>query len=195
MPTGYTCIIEDKDGTTFREYALRCARAFGACIMQRDDDSNEPPKPRLPDQRYVESLAKAERDLRELESSTPASFYAKWRTEVMEVDRRNAEYRREHAVKAARYAKMRAQVEAWSPPTLEHRGLKEFMLGQIDVSHRADEEPYQAHVAESEEAYRLEQLELARDRVASLRQRVAEDAESANKSTDWLTRLEASLPR
>ena len=44
MPTGYTAIIEDKPGLTLREFALRCARGMGACIMQRDDNMDEPPK-------------------------------------------------------------------------------------------------------------------------------------------------------
>lgn len=42
MPTGYTADI--KDGITFRDFALRCARAFGATIMQRDEDISIPPR-------------------------------------------------------------------------------------------------------------------------------------------------------
>jgi hypothetical protein len=46
MPTGYTAMIEEREDVTFREFALTCARAFGACIMQRDNSLAEPPKPR-----------------------------------------------------------------------------------------------------------------------------------------------------
>ena len=35
MPTGYTDKI--KDGITFKEYAMGCARAFGALITMRDN--------------------------------------------------------------------------------------------------------------------------------------------------------------
>ncbi|MBS3155164.1 hypothetical protein J4404_01555, partial [Candidatus Woesearchaeota archaeon] len=36
MPTGYTYIIGEKD-ITFKEFALRCARGFGALVEMRDD--------------------------------------------------------------------------------------------------------------------------------------------------------------
>jgi hypothetical protein len=35
MPTGYTDKI--KDGISFEEFVLSCARQFGACISMRDD--------------------------------------------------------------------------------------------------------------------------------------------------------------
>lgn len=35
MPTGYTACI--KDGVSFKEFAMGCARAFGACISMRDE--------------------------------------------------------------------------------------------------------------------------------------------------------------
>lgn len=40
MPTGYTHKI--KDGMTFKEYALRCARNFGALMDMRDDPMDAP---------------------------------------------------------------------------------------------------------------------------------------------------------
>ena len=42
MPTGYTADIQDGKITTLREYALSCARAFGALIMMRDDPHDAP---------------------------------------------------------------------------------------------------------------------------------------------------------
>ena len=44
MPTGYTADIYEGNDVSFRDFALKCARAFGACIEQRDDDANDKPK-------------------------------------------------------------------------------------------------------------------------------------------------------
>jgi len=41
MPTGYTTDIYNGKDVSFRDFALNCARAFGACIMQRDDPADE----------------------------------------------------------------------------------------------------------------------------------------------------------
>lgn len=40
MPTGYTAAI--KYGITFKEFALDCARNFGACISMRDEPRETP---------------------------------------------------------------------------------------------------------------------------------------------------------
>lgn len=40
MPTGYTDAI--KDGISFNQFILSCARAFGALITMRDEPSSVP---------------------------------------------------------------------------------------------------------------------------------------------------------
>ena len=37
MPTGYTMILTEEKEIDFKEFALRCARNFGALIMMRDE--------------------------------------------------------------------------------------------------------------------------------------------------------------
>lgn len=66
MPTGYTAGVEDGTVTTLREYALTCARGMGACIMQRDDPMNEPPKKQEPTDYHVKWLAEAKEKLVQL---------------------------------------------------------------------------------------------------------------------------------
>ncbi len=40
MPTGYTHLIEE--GCNLEEFVWACARAFGACVMMRDDSVDKP---------------------------------------------------------------------------------------------------------------------------------------------------------
>src|SRR5262245_44461330 len=72
MATGYTSIIHDNENVTFRDYILRCARAFGACIMQREDGMAEPPKHRIPTPYYAEQLPEAQAELRRAEAMSDA---------------------------------------------------------------------------------------------------------------------------
>ena len=58
MPTGYTADI--KDGISFQTYALNCARAFGACVMLRDE----------PGDYHLKAMEKARNALAKLESLT-----------------------------------------------------------------------------------------------------------------------------
>jgi len=45
MPTGYTAKLCEGE-QSFGEFALGCARAFGACVMQREDSMDDLPKAR-----------------------------------------------------------------------------------------------------------------------------------------------------
>ena len=51
MPSGYTSDIYNGKEVTFKDFALGCARAFGACVMQRDDPADEKPKI-MPEESY-----------------------------------------------------------------------------------------------------------------------------------------------
>ena len=37
MPTGYTAMLTEEKEITFEDFALKCARAFGALIEMRDE--------------------------------------------------------------------------------------------------------------------------------------------------------------
>lgn len=74
MPTGYTAAFSDRD-VPFREFALQCARAFGACIMQRDDNPNDPPKHREVSAFYQESV---DRDTQAIERFLVLSESEQW---------------------------------------------------------------------------------------------------------------------
>lgn len=53
MPTGYTNRIQNGEITEFKDFALACARAFGALISMRDDALDAPmPAEILPDTKY-----------------------------------------------------------------------------------------------------------------------------------------------
>jgi hypothetical protein len=42
MPTGYTDCVRSGEVTEFADFAMKCARAFGACIEMRDEPSGTP---------------------------------------------------------------------------------------------------------------------------------------------------------
>ncbi len=69
MPTGYTCDIEK--GITFKEYALGCARAFGAFVSLRDEDKDiELPDGFPLDSYHEKELPKARKELAKYQKMT-----------------------------------------------------------------------------------------------------------------------------
>ena len=134
MPTGYTADI--KDGIDFKTYAMNCARAFGACVMLRDEPGggDKIPDEFEPSDYHVKAGEKARCELAELDSITPAerkrAAAKAWDDAETSRLMRLEECRKTRSA----YEAMLAKVKAWKPPTPDHTGLHEFMQEQIKQS-------------------------------------------------------------
>lgn len=133
MPTGYTADI--KDGITFEQYAMNCAKAFGACVTMRDDPQDTPiPDEFEPSSYHKDAIEKAENDLENLKRITKINA-----TKLALLEYDSEVSRIETAMKKNRdleikYKAMLLQVNAWQPPTQDHFKFKEFMASQISQS-------------------------------------------------------------
>lgn len=132
MPTGYTADIYEGKDVSFSDFALKCARAFGACIEQRDDDPNDKPKliEKTKDNYHIKKIEKAKK----WKKPTKAEFdaYVKNQTAYY-----NEQIDKQNKLKAS-YQKMLDKANAWTPPTKEHEGLKKFMINQLTESMEFD---------------------------------------------------------
>lgn len=139
MPTGYTADVGDGTVTDFRDFAMQCARAFGALVRMRDDPADAAIQSEFaPSDYHVKALAEAREALASLRSmsidqrqvaaeAANADAVASW--DLRESKR--AETRR-------RYDAMLAHVKAWTPPTGAHVEMKNFMIQQLSESIRFD---------------------------------------------------------
>lgn len=133
MPTGYTADIAK--GITFQQYALSCARAFGALVLMRDDPSDAPIPDRFEPSDYNVNALKAARerlatlDAMSFDQSAEAS-----RAAYLEALGRHEERIAEATELRNKYNGMLAQVVKWEPPTPDHVNYKTFMLDQIRES-------------------------------------------------------------
>jgi hypothetical protein len=139
MPTGYTDIIYSSKGEVkFRDFALRCARAFGATIHQRDENLDSNPRLR---EVYFYHAEQAEKDMAELNRLNHLNKHdiaQKIETEYQECCNDWERSCKKEARLLFEYTAMLANAEAWEPPTKEHKALKQFMIDQIKESIRCD---------------------------------------------------------
>lgn len=138
MPTGYTVGVADGKVADFRTFALRCARAFGATAMQRDDPLTDPPKHREPSAYNAQALAAAQAEVVRLASMGADEARAEMESERAEIEASNERRRASTAVQRARYEAMLSEVSAWNPPTADHAELKTFMADQLTASIDSD---------------------------------------------------------
>jgi len=138
MPTGYTAPLHDGQDLTFAQFVLRCSRAMGAAIMQRDESIDVEIQLRTVDDHYQANIDKARAELDTAESRSQDEWLALQEKEIVEATAAREKTIAETAAMRQRYLGMLRAVEQWTPPTGEHFGLKRFMVEQLQESLRFD---------------------------------------------------------
>lgn len=193
MPTGYTAAIAD--GITFQQYAMNCARAFGALVMMRDEPADAPiPEKFEPSDYHDKAIAESSAELGRLQSLSDAELLAEHATALREhaadYERRVAE---SNAIRA-KYEAMLVQARAYKAPTPDHQKFAEFMVDQIVNSidfdckvYEREGPPADPHHWRAQECARL-----VRD-IAYHENGKREEIERTTKRNEWIAALRKSL--
>lgn len=194
MPTGYTADIAK--GITFRQYALGCARAFGALIMMRDDPADAPIPERFePSKWHAERLQEASDRLARLKLMNSEECIAAAHAANAEAVRNYEDRKKERDELRAKYEAMLAQVVAWQAPTPDHIEYKTFMEKQIRDSIDFDCRDYCEQVIPLTGAQWLEkELKRAEWDVGYHTKHDAEERQRTEGRNAWIKALRDSLP-
>lgn len=139
MPTAYTQPIYDGQEISFDQFALRCARAFGALVMLRDEPLDEPlPSSLEPAPFYSEKLKEIESELQALNQMTEDEASKKAKKEYRKAQKRHKENIARATAMKAQYEDMIEKVKSWQAPSPDHQGLKDYMLQQLTDSLKSD---------------------------------------------------------
>lgn len=132
MPTGYTVGIIDGTTKDFKDYAKSCMRAFGATMHMRDDNSSAEYREAKPSKYHIEKLEKLREQKRGLAKTDDTTILEKTRKEL-EIDYKDNLKRIEEIkstkVKLENFLK---EAKAYEEPTTEHKGIKSFMIEQLE---------------------------------------------------------------
>ena len=192
MPTGYTAAI--KDGISFEQYAMDCARAFGACVTLRDE---EPIPDEFQPSDYHAKAAQAARDkLAELMALTPGQRERKAVEAWNRAEKTRLKRLQDRVDTRNAYEAMLARVKAWKPPTPAHLDLHRFMQSQIeqsivfDCSGDYDTTP---SLRLSGEQWAAQEAERLNSEIARQEANHADEVDRAAKRTQWVRALRESL--
>ena len=193
MPTGYTAEVADGTVTEFKDFALRCARAFGAFVHMRDDPGDAPLRPDTESTYYAKAVLEAETELAHLRTLTEEQWRDEWRAWW---GNEQADHRRrvaETAQKRGRYEAMIAAVSAWVSPSPDHAEFKKFMLDQLQSSIKFDCYNREPSVQPDLPSWRADTLAQAQRSVVHLREEAAKDHERIASRNRWARQLFESL--
>jgi len=196
MPTGYTSKI--KDGISFEQFVMQCARGMGACVTMWSEPWDAPiPDEFKPSDYHLKKIKEAEEELARLKAmSLDDAERAAHESFKAETERIGDRIKEMHDLKA-KYLDMLSRVRAWEPPTPKHHEFKEFMVDQIRRSIEIDcDDSYYR----DKEVNRMSGLEWLRAEIARVSHNIeyhtkenTEEVERAKSRTEWIRALRRSL--
>lgn len=196
MPTGYTAILMDR-GQTFQEFIMGCARAFGALIEMRDSPNDAPiPDTFEPSDYHAKKLIESREALAKLKAMTEAERGVFGQAEKAAAVQRLERWLEKDREQNARLEDMALQVQAWSPPTGDHQGLKDFMLRQISISKNNIDYIHDRLATATERpatAYHVAAVSEAACSIKYHAEEYTKECERANSRMEWVRQLKASI--
>jgi flagellar motility protein MotE (MotC chaperone) len=195
MPTGYTHDI--KKGISFEEFALNCARAFGALVSMRDAPGNTPiPDEIKPSTHYKEKLAKAISELSTIKKLTPNEIkLRRTKEQQKQVDHQKEQLKKIANLKK-QYLNMLDKVKKWVPPTKDHAGLKQFMIEQItqSIDFDCNESYYQEVIHQkTDSAWVADKIKELNEDIQYYTKEDKEEIKRCKERTKWIQALKKSL--
>jgi hypothetical protein len=186
-----------ESGQTFQDFVMRCARAFGACVMMRDCPMDAPIPERFEPSDYnVKRLAEAKAELARLQAMTNDERIAFGESKKSESLASSEQWLAKEIEQNKRLEEMEASVKKWTPPSAGHTGLKSFMLDQIRISKKSTDY-IEKTIAEKWEKSPMGFYAAA---VAGAKRDIeyktkghAEEVERANSRTKWVRQLRESI--
>lgn len=196
--TGYTYTLVDND-LDFQAWVLTCARAMGVCIRMRDEPMSKLPPDRFePSSHHKKALETETVELARLKALDQSGIVAE---AGKYLNKRKNTRDTSRAKDGKNLKKLRATLErtrAWEPPTADHRGLKEFMVSQLEQSIRSESHDYHDK-EEGEDATKTPEsvvaalIEAAERSVTYHETEHQKEVERTAGRNRWLADLRASL--
>lgn len=197
MPTGYTHKVQTGEMTELKDFALYCAKAFGACITMRDHpiDSTIPDEFKPDIEYYEKCLKSADEGLNIVyamsDSECTEAAVREYESAVMEQSKRKTE----KAYQKMRYEDMIHKVRKWNVPN-ELAELKSFMLTQLvdslkfDCDDRYPDAPPQL---KTRLAWKTDKIFNLREDIERYKRLIKEEIERAQGRNEWIKMLRDSL--
>jgi len=196
MATGYTYDVVEGKTTEFKDFLFQCARAFGACIGQRDDDLKEPPKLSKVNDYHLNVWKSAESNLKYAEVETLEEFTLNEKLRIKKKHDYLVEHEKEKQVQKDRLEKMLESVRAWTPPTVDHENLKSFMIDQLEETMKYDGKVIPVPEIDYDQDYaqlREENIRYLKRDVEYHYNKYIEEVETVTKRNEWIAKLYESV--
>ena len=199
MPTGYTAGVMDGTVTSFQEYALMCARNFGACIMLRDEPLSSEIPEFQPSDHYQKAGDEAYAELKRLTEMTQEELHKEFcEQKKKRINEAKDGIKRKQKI-FTRYNAMLEKAKLFKSPTPEHDNFAKFIVSQLEESIRFDCGGNYWHV-QLEHAKQQPFEDWWRSRIDELNKEIErcrknhkEEVERTKQRNEWVSQLRRAI--
>lgn len=192
MPTGYTYKIEEGN-VSFKDFAMDCARAFGAMSHLRDIGRDTPYTPKKVSEYHPKEVQAAIKKRDTLLNMTADTIQAKCDADFASAMKDWEASEKKRVEILGRYQAMLARVVAWNPPTPDHTGIKQFMIDQINLCLPDFVHPREKPAPVAPGEYFRHAMDSILWDIDYHTKRANEEANRASSDNEWVKKLEESL--
>ena len=191
MPTGYTDKI--KEGTTFKDFALICSRAF--LYHLRDEPINSTVTKVIPSDYYEESLKESKADIKAFNLKTDEEIQIE--LEETYQTKRKRYHDSIDKIKKLRilYMDMYEEVLKYKSPSPDHNDFKTFMMKQLasTMTHDCSMDFITPPIRQGLENYKETMLDIYYDNITYYKKNLKEENDRCAKTNLWIDKLTESL--
>ena len=196
MPTGYTAGVADGTVTEFKEYALICARAFGATIMLRDEPLSSEIPEFEPSDYHTKALERVESELRSLSSMDDQQLRDVHRKETNDRVKHANNAISENIQRRERYEAMLVKAKEYKSPSSDHNAFSKFLVSQLEESVPFDcnNDYWTGELEEvSFDEWKAKKVSNLKRDIGHHKKRHSEEVERTDSRNRWVRQLKESL--
>lgn len=200
MPSYYTVDIYEGKNVSFQDFALKCARQFGAFVHMNEEDPDSPlTRPTVSDY-YKNSLRETENEFALFLKASREQREKMFEIEMEKELKHYKEKIEEEKELEEKYQNLLEQAKAYKPPTKEFNNYKDYMLNQLNQAIKFDcsnEQWYLAQIASVEaetfDIWEQEKMDLYNSKITYYKESYKKEMNSVSKKNQWIDLLYESL--
>lgn len=194
MPTGYTAGVVDGTVTSFQEYALTCARAFGALVTLRDEPLGSTIPEFTASDYDLKAVASAKAKLERFSAMTEKELFDCYKNEFIAAVKKHYEREDEKREVRKRLEAMLEKAKSFEAPTEDHAEYAKFIIKQLEETIAHDCATYPFSYCGFEEWKRIQFEDTKRD-ISYHTGQHEEELRRTNSRNEWVKKLREAIEK
>jgi hypothetical protein len=203
MASGFTSEILNGNVKTLNDFIVTCSKGFGATAHQQSEPLNTPLRDAVADETNKKAAAKLKRQLKKFKLMTDEELHADEEKALNKSKQHFVDKIELMKEAKKKCAELLLEAQLWTPPTDEHKVVKDFMIKELKsvIDFDCDIKPVNTLIEDIDgrlatidvKEIRNKQIESFEQQIDYHTQTYKMDVLHVEQSNNWLSELKQSL--